>query len=294
MPGFSLTLLLLPFDDEYPSPSHLLSLLDEPVDTPGWKWTPGAPPSKVVLTKQVEQSRSQGGPSAKSNSQSASVFVDAITQACQGLIKAEPDITRMDQIAGDGDCGMTLKAGAEGADLFISIGLDADRCLIYEGVLAAIHRGEISEDVPRSFIIIAQVAEECMGGTSGALYAIYFAAFAQHMHKATSVDSISREDWSAALTAALERLYTYTRARPPSRTLVDPLAAFTEAYGKHNLVAAVQAAADATEQTRGLDAMAGRSAYVEGDRLKAEKVADPGAWGVKVCLFCVLHGKPRS
>jgi dihydroxyacetone kinase len=35
--------------------------------------------------------------------------------ACATVIAAEPVITRYDQILGDGDCGQTLKAGAEGA-----------------------------------------------------------------------------------------------------------------------------------------------------------------------------------
>ncbi len=37
-------------------------------------------------------------------------FVQAIVGVCEGLAKAEPEITRMDTIAGDGDCGLTLKA----------------------------------------------------------------------------------------------------------------------------------------------------------------------------------------
>jgi triose/dihydroxyacetone kinase / FAD-AMP lyase (cyclizing) len=32
----------------------------------------------------------------------------------EAIIQAEPEITRLDTIAGDGDCGLTLKAGAEG------------------------------------------------------------------------------------------------------------------------------------------------------------------------------------
>lgn len=123
-----------------------------------------------------------------------------------------------------------------------------------------------------------------MGGTSGALHAIYFAALAQHLQNATASADITPQDWADALSAALARLYTYTRARPPSRTLVDPLAAFTEAWSKDNsnLDAAVHAASEAAEKTKDLEAMAGRSAYVEGERLRAEQVADPGAWGVKV------------
>jgi len=51
-----------------------------------------------------------------------------------------------------------------------------------------------------------------------------------------------------------------------------------------NFSEAVTAAASATEATRNIDAKAGRSAYVQGDRLKEERIPDPGAWGVKVIL----------
>lgn len=98
-------------------------------------------------------------------------------------------------------------------------------------------------------------------------------------------------DWSGALGSALKRLYTYTRARRPSRTLVDPLSAFVESFvsGK-NLVEAVNAAATAAEETKNVVAKAGRSAYVESESLKKERVADPGAWGIKLILEALVHG----
>ena len=36
-------------------------------------------------------------------------FVNSIRKACNALGLAEPEITKMDTIAGDGDCGLTLK-----------------------------------------------------------------------------------------------------------------------------------------------------------------------------------------
>jgi len=33
-----------------------------------------------------------------------------------------------------------------------------------------------------------------------------------------------------------------------------------------------------------LEAKAGRSAYIEGDKLKREQIPDPGAWGIKIIL----------
>ena len=37
----------------------------------------------------------------------------AIAGACAAVLKAEADLTRWDQIVGDGDCGITQKRGAE-------------------------------------------------------------------------------------------------------------------------------------------------------------------------------------
>ena len=86
-------------------------------------------------------------------------------------------------------------------------------------------------------------------------------------------------------------MYTYTRARRPSRTLVDPLSAFVESFvSGENLVKAVAAAATATDQTKDVEAKAGRSAYLESESLKKEKLADPGAWGVKLILEALIKG----
>lgn len=114
---------------------------------------------------------------------------------------------------------------------------------------------------------------------------ILFSALAQAL-SASGVGVAAEQDWSRAVSAALERLYAYTRARPPSRTLVDPLAAFADAFSASpsDLRAAVKKAAEAAEATRDVEARVGRSAYVERGRLKRERVPDPGAWGVKVLL----------
>jgi len=185
----------------------------------------------------------------------------------------------MDTIAGDGDCGLTLKSGAS-------------------GVLERLESGDIDgEDVISAAIGISRVAEERMGGTSGALYSIFFSALAQGLEAAPEDHMNSTGPWPFALRYALEKLYTYTRARPPSRTLVDPLAAFVEnlqgAEGTNEKISqlfplAVKAAQDAAEGTKNLKAKAGRSAYVGVESLRDEKVPDPGAWGVKVILEGLL------
>lgn len=68
---------------------------------------------------------------------------------------------------------------------------------------------------------------------------------------------------------------------------MDPLEAFVQRLGASqgaDLKGAVEQAAAAALKTRDLEAKAGRSAYVEGDILRNERVPDPGAWGVKAIL----------
>jgi dihydroxyacetone kinase len=330
MPGFSLTLLLLPRSHgnetdqkdyaEVLSAERILELLDAPTGCPAW---PGivVPHPWTIDSQSHSQDQDQAQTQAQNIHTPVPVhntpdtpFIAALTRAAHALIAAEPVITRYDTIAGDGDCGATLKAGAE-------------------GVLTAIARGEIGgsgnkEGVSRDVLVLARVAEERMGGTSGALYSIFLAALAAALgassasmargasasdsistsasvSTSTSEEQIAVQMWAQAGQTALQKLYTYTRARPPSRTLVDPLAAFLDALGsvteeggnsdngkvdnRVKIAAAVRKAGEAAEKTRELEAKAGRAAYVEEGRLKEDGgMPDPGAWGVKVLLEGLL------
>jgi len=282
MPGFSLTLLLLPSpadnDPSAPTISKIISLLDEPANAPGWRWSSGSPPSILAATAKGGVAAEEiAAHTASFRAADPAAFIDAVKRACSSLIAEEPEITRMDNIAGDGDCGLTLKTGAS-------------------AVLKEIDTGKISgDDIVGSIITVSRVAEEQMGGTSGALYSIFFSGLAQGLQQNPSSSGIvTAEQWVASVSAALTKLYTYTRARPPSRTLVDPLDAFVSALTKDGNVdfqGAVKAAADAALNTRDLEAKAGRSAYVEGDRLKTERIPDPGAWGVKAILEALSKSK---
>lgn len=151
MPGFSITLLLLP-EEQHPR-NLVLSLLDEPTETPGWKWSSRLPP--VCLQSSSDILRETSAPDdskAPIKAGDPLAFISAVERACNTIVQAEPEITRMDTISGDGDCGLTLKGGAT-------------------AVLEAIKDGRVSgDDIVSSLIVISQVAEEQMGGTSGALF----------------------------------------------------------------------------------------------------------------------------
>ena len=121
---------------------------------------------------------------------------------------------------------------------------------------------------------------------------IFFSALAQGLYESCPSNNnlADRAIWSLALSSALSRLYTYTRARPPSRTLVDPLDAFisTLQQDRASYQDAVHKAGEAAEATKYLAAKAGRAAYIEAAKFKG--VADPGAKSVQVILEALFSG----
>lgn len=108
MPGFSLTALLLPADDETKK-SHILSLLDEPADASGWKWSSNAFPTWSIPSSSTDSAPTIRKQSSTLKATDPGLFISNLKNACEALIRAEPEITQMDVIAGDGDCGTTLK-----------------------------------------------------------------------------------------------------------------------------------------------------------------------------------------
>ncbi|KAH8927700.1 Dak1-domain-containing protein [Atractiella rhizophila] len=295
MPGFSITLLHLPaqplaIPDGFPSnltPSEsvptggfsidketILELLDAPTAARGWKvgYQPGS-------TKDQPQQKAKKVEEAKSTEiglkiANPELFIKAIKTACEKVIAAEPEITKADTILGDGDAGLTLKGGAE-------------------AMLQKVSDESISStDLIAACLTISDVVETKMGGTSGGLYSIFFNGLAKGLRTAKEekgATEANQEVWARGLDLALNTLYGYTRARPPSRTLIDPLTAFiiTLSSGTTDFSGAVKAATEAADATSTLEAKAGRAAYVEQDTVKESNVPDAGATGVKVILQAI-------
>ena len=117
MPGFSLTLLLLPSPSSTAAPPSevILRLLDASTSAPGWKWTSGAPPSVPPAPPAVLPSERATNQRQKVRAQDVQGFARAVERACSALDQAEPEITKMDTVSGDGDCGLTLQTGAYGS-----------------------------------------------------------------------------------------------------------------------------------------------------------------------------------
>lgn len=206
LPGFSITVLLLPRESKAPTSyetklsfdkDFLLELFDAPTDAPGWRWAAKQAPESHVVEEKERTSKADAEAVKGPAPVDAKMFLDAIKNALKHVIAAEPEITKYDQIAGDGDAGVTLKQGAEGI----------------EGKLGT---SELSDkDVVAAMVCISEVVETEMGGTSGGLYSIFFSALSKGLLEAAkekSSDRATAEVWARGLEVSLVdgALYTVT------------------------------------------------------------------------------------
>ncbi|KAK5118488.1 hypothetical protein LTR62_003003 [Meristemomyces frigidus] len=220
-----------------------------------------AQPKPHVHTSTSPQQDSQASQPSSSSSSSKMTFNDdqvrrSIHAGCEAVIAAEPTITEYDTIAGDGDCGYTLRDGARKVLSFIQ-----DKDL---GHLPSI-LGELVQEL-----------EVDMGGTSGALYCIFLTSLSAALG--------SEGTMAGALSVALGQLMVFTRARVGDRTMMDVLIPFIETLGSGNgkVGDAVEQAKMGVERTKGMVASLGRSAYL--DEKATKGVPDPGAYGLCVLL----------
>ncbi|PWN51124.1 putative DAK2-dihydroxyacetone kinase [Violaceomyces palustris] len=265
----------------------LLELLDAPTDAfswaavqTGWGKASGQPRDRKAeeaeASERLEKARKAGGSvsglsSEGSSKSSGPVNADpelvkkAITAACAATVEVEPELTKFDTIVGDGDCGETLMQAGQ-------------------AVKKALDAGKIPLDNAAGTVLgIGSVIESAMGGTSGAIYALFFAGLVQGLisgDAASAGKPAGAREWGAAALSALENLGRYTPARPGDRTLVDALDPFCRAIGSGKpLAEAVEAAKKGAEATKGMTARLGRATYV-GSKEDGDMPPDPGAWGV--------------
>ena len=173
-----------------------------------------------------------------------------IDRCCQALIASETALNLLDAKSGDGDTGSTL-AGAARA------------------LIAALDRLPLA-DPTQLYRAIGMELSQTMGGSSGVLLAIFFAA--------TGDASAGGKAWIGALEAGLDRVSQVGGAKAGDRTMIDALAPALAALpgGIGAAAKAARAGADATAKiTR---AKAGRSSYLSEDKLAGHN--DPGAEGV--------------
>ena len=175
---------------------------------------------------------------------------DFLTHCCEILIAAETDLNALDAKTGDGDTGSTLASAAR-------------------ALIAAMDRLPLS-DHTQLYRAIGQELSETMGGSSGVLLAIFFAAAGDA--------ASSGQTMGEALEAGLARMQEIGGARPGDRTMIDALHPALAALPQ-GLAAAARAAREGADKTAAMErARAGRAAYINAEQLRGH--VDPGAEAV--------------
>ena len=173
-----------------------------------------------------------------------------LARCCDIIVDMEGELNALDAKSGDGDTGSTL-AGAARA------------------LQDALDRLPLADETQLLRAIGGELAQT-MGGSSGVLLAIYFAAAGD-----AAAGGHTRID---ALRAGLERVREVGGANPGDRTMIDALLPALDAL-EDGLDAAARAAREGADATAGITrARAGRASYVNAERLAGHN--DPGAEAV--------------
>mmetsp|Transcript_275 Transcript_275/g.371 ORF Transcript_275/g.371 Transcript_275/m.371 type:complete len:581 (+) Transcript_275:64-1806(+) len=259
MHGASLTVLNLT-----DAPSEVIECLDAattapawiPVDVAGSQTRPSdneipefeeAVGSFVALNKPELEGSFWGNPE------------NLIRKAATALAEAEPILTKYDTIVGDGDCGITMKRGAD-------------------KVLA----GNIIMDHPVGFFAsLADAVSASMGGTSGVLLELMFSKMASRLSRDTK---IGPTELANAFMDGVQAVSLYGGATVGARTMLDALfPAANELLASGSLkeaAAKARTGANATATMR--TASAGRSNYLSESTL--DGTPDPGAVAAAIVL----------
>ncbi|OAD05927.1 hypothetical protein MUCCIDRAFT_138847 [Mucor lusitanicus CBS 277.49] len=261
MPGFSLSLLVVDHG------RNVLQLLDQQVHVSGWPSTAAQFFSDAI---HGDNSAAIKSPELVIEAQCGQVsnpqaVENAIRGATSAVIAAEPRITDYDTVLGDGDCGQTLKTAAL-------------------AIQEAIPSFDLTS-APKTVLGIAEVIEHSVGGTSSAIYCIFFNALASGLLKYAK-PSVDASVWTLAAKHALSTLMTYTKARVGDRTLMDTLCPFIDTLNEDasNIGQAVEAACQGADSTCNLSAKLGRSSYLSNKQVLESGIPDAGAYGLAEIL----------
>jgi dihydroxyacetone kinase len=258
MAGLSLT--ILPVD-----PARLLRL-DAATLAPAWPASAGRPRERRPEPGMVPSANVDSPASAPKTKLGVAIGV-ALRRAAEALLAAEPSLTESDSLVGDGDLGISMARGAR-------------------AILEAIPTIPL-DDPSATACSLGALLEHALSGTSGPLYAAFFA-------RASASLARSPADWASAFQDGCSAISELGGARPGDRTMLDALVpaatAYSEAIGSgQSALEAVRAAAEAARlgaaATASMKPRLGRSSYL-GDRALGHP--DPGALAAAVWIGAML------
>ena len=244
-----------------------LRWLDAPTTAPAWpnvaKQQPGKPEAQIAVELTTDASTATNPTSLSDMGKRIKRVIEA---ACKALIEAEPQLTELDRITGDGDLGTSMERAAR-------------------AVQAAIASYPLNH--PAAMLkALANTLRRELGGSSGPLYGILF------LRCGTVLDSkgiTAATDWAEAISQGCRAIEELGGARPGDRTMLDALVPFATALQRdavakpvrEALTSAVEAAERGAEATANMKPRLGRSSYL-GDRVLGHP--DPGAKAAAIWL----------
>ncbi|MEO6300736.1 MAG: DAK2 domain-containing protein, partial [Paracoccaceae bacterium] len=173
-----------------------------------------------------------------------------LLRCLNALVACEVDLNALDAKSGDGDTGTTLATAAR-------------------ALIDALDRLPLA-DPTQLYRAVGMELSQTMGGSSGVLLAIFFAAAGDA--------SAGGKSWIGALSAGLGRVMQVGGANPGDRTMIDALAPALAALPDGLQAATIAARTGANLTAQMTRAKAGRSSYLSADKLAGHN--DPGAEGV--------------
>lgn len=191
----------------------------------------------------------------------------AMINACEAIIAAEPELTRIDSVIGDGDHGLGMKTGFT---------------VLRENL------AETSFPTPYAlFHSVGLCLVKSMGGSSGVLFGTLFISGLEAIQ---NKEALNAADVAAFLTKGIQGVMRRGRAKPGDKTMVDallPAQAEMELALKSTddigqiLTAAETGALKGVEATKNMLSRLGRS---KNFREQALGWPDPGAISVSILL----------
>ncbi len=262
MPGFSLSLVQV--DDA------TLALIDEPTDASAWPRGGKVNRQRVMPSVKTEKQavisldRTAAGERLWKTSRSVA----------EALIAAEPSLTELDSVTGDGDLGASMVRGGQAV-----LDLDAQSFANVSGGLQA----------------MGNAMRKAIGGSSGPFYATGLLCASRNL---AGLDDPTASQMADAFVAAVQAISDLGGAKPGDRTMIDALypaaKTFSDRIAAGASVAeawssAVDAGLRGVEATKSMKPRLGRASYL-GDRALGHP--DAGAAAVGVWLEAIRADMP--
>lgn len=261
MAGISISVLGL--NDEW------LRWLDAPTTAPAWPNAAKQRPRPVNLRSAPPAGANMAFTARENPESDLGKNVErAIKAACEALFQAEPQLTELDRITGDGDMGASMKR----ASIAIKEAIPSYPLNDISGTLKA----------------LGHTLRHELGGSSGPLYGVLFLRAGNVLENS---GRIGLAEWATAFDEGCRAISELGGAKPGDRTMLDAFDPFLKTLReagtgtpREALLAAVDEAQRGAEATAQMKPRLGRSSYLQ-DRVLGHP--DPGAIAVAIWLRAV-------